>query len=487
MTGTGSGLFNGFINRCLWLPSYGGSTAAGWLLCKGWFYVAGHPVSVALDFERAEGEIPRNLNFVPVSLPRPDVIAVYPDVPLQCGFDLILPVLEFPRSGIHPFLIFRVNDATLKFPIDEIEDASQPEALAAKYVLDAARQKKLENLLLNEAERLDGSTLKRSQPISLYIDPTFGCNLDCPHCLSKMLRDQHFHRKSLKPDQLEAILNRYGDTLIRVTLALWGEPLLNKRFAEIVGLCKRHSLFCETSTNLSLPLSEAAIDDIVRSGLDEMRLSIDGATQDTYARYRVNGNLDLVLRNVGRLIAAKCRFGSERPRLRWQYLLFPWNAHEKDAAAALARDLGVDEFYCFPGDPWSEPPSPGPRTDKDDGIAVPDAGRSTHENMSVHGRNYAPTGCDFLDHTLAIHSDGTVFPCCYRVAPKDALGAWSDLQPDPFNSPRLVKLREFVGSLRAGPTIAGPSPCASCGALTRGHVEDHLDFWTALQLVTMRL
>jgi MoaA/NifB/PqqE/SkfB family radical SAM enzyme len=472
-----------YVDKCLWLPGTENTQFSGWLICYGWGFVEGETAQVALGLENNQGQVLLKTNFVSTSLARHDVVCVYPKASPRCGFDLIIPFESPLDNDGHYVIIIRGGSSFLKVSIAQVDNASETETLCAKYGLDHQRSVKFRNLLLNEAERLSNSVHKRSNPISLYIDPAFGCNLDCPHCLSKMLRDQHFTRKSIKPDQVKDILARYGDSLIRVTLALWGEPLLNKRFAEIVALCKRYRIFCETSSNLSIELSDSAIDDIVSSGLDEMRLSIDGATQEIYSRYRVNGNLDLVLHNVERLVAAKRRIGANHPRLRWQYLIFPWNGHERETAARLAQKLGVDEFYSFPGDQWSRPPSIRMRDAADDEIPLYDQEKTTN-NMARRLQNYGHAGCDFLDRTLAINSDGAIFPCCYIPAPKDALGMWSDQQPNPFNAPKLIQLREFARRLRYDAPSTGPSPCASCGDLAKGNVEDHLNFWTAFHLVT---
>ena len=46
-----------------------------------------------------------------------------------------------------------------------------------------------------------------------------------------MIREQGYRLPNLKLDQLSAILDRYGDSLVRIWLSLWGEPLLNKQLA----------------------------------------------------------------------------------------------------------------------------------------------------------------------------------------------------------------------------------------------------------------
>ena len=474
------------IESCLWLPESGEVDGNGWLLAKGWAYVVdGLQIAAAFEHTPSNYQLAGEF-FSPMffeGFQHGDSDGGRPTIR---GFSLAIPMRHPGPDLTRTVLLFRYRQNLFVCAPDRIEDAADADRLSREHELDELGRNKLKNLLLNESERLRGSIRKASHPISLYIDPSFACNLHCPHCISEMVREQGFNRRVMRSDRVRQILDRYGATLIRATLAMWGEPLLNKRFAEIVGLLKQYDVFCETSTNLSLPLTDRAIEGIVGSGLDEMRLSIDGATQETYERYRVGGNLNQVLTNLRRLAETKRRLGTTTPRLRWQYLLFPWNRHEREAAERLAAEYGADEFYSFAADLWDRPPSVQPRTAGDDAMALGELGRRMADGIRRRADNHEPSGCGFLDHTLAIHSDGAIYPCCYYPAPKDALGSWEELQADPFNAPRLLQLRRFVRALGAGQQAPGPSPCAGCGSLTRGYVEDHLDFMKAFELLTAK-
>ena len=82
----------------------------------------------------------------------------------------------------------------------------------------------------------------------------------------------------------------------------------------------------------------------VESGLDYMVMSIDGATQPAYEKFRRNGDLELVFENIRKLVSAKRRLGKRTPVLSWNFLAFEHNAHEIPLATQMARKLGVDRF-----------------------------------------------------------------------------------------------------------------------------------------------
>jgi len=73
-----------------------------------------------------------------------------------------------------------------------------------------------------------------------------------------------------------------------------------------------------------------------------MVLSIDGATQPIYERFRRKGNLELVFENIRKLVAAKRRVGKRTAILAWRMLAFEHNIHEIPAAIEKAKELGVD-------------------------------------------------------------------------------------------------------------------------------------------------
>jgi MoaA/NifB/PqqE/SkfB family radical SAM enzyme len=466
----------------------------GFIRIKGWCFVdrnwcrveeaggiapAGVDIVVSTDAGRQVFE-----NLRPFE-DRPDVAATNQGAPADCGFCFVVPIEGRPiPNEIEVRVKYRNSVIAVTYPESLLSNLDLRTA-ARMLGIQAAGTAKLENLLLNEYERIAGTIVKQSQPITLYIDPSFACNLKCPHCISESLRSQRFKRPVMKQDMYDHILEVYGSRLIAVIFSLWGEPLLNRRLGAFVRAAKDRGIYAEMSTNLSVPMSNERLEDIVSAGFDEIRLSIDGATQENYEKYRVGGSLDLVLNNLQRMVEVKRRLGLQKPVLKWQFLIWPWNRHEIAQAAEMAKDIGVDMFYAFPGDPWSEIRDPRPRMKRDDTIALhPDSRQRMRRNRDERLRNRQPVGCGFLDHALAINSDGVVHPCCYVVEPKDAVAHVLDRADggSVFNAPGLANLRRFVSDAMIA-TECGPSPCVSCGLLEAGHIEDTISFDQAIILL----
>ena len=139
----------------------------------------------------------------------------------------------------------------------------------------------------------------------------------------------------------------------------WGEPLLHKRTPEMIAYAKQKDISILLSTNLSIKLTDDYIDRLVLSGLDRMIVSLDGITQESYGKYRRNGNLELVRENLLRLQRAKQRLGTATPKLIWQFLVFRHNEDEIEQARAIYKDWGADDFWVCGAEMPMEPHNDG--------------------------------------------------------------------------------------------------------------------------------
>jgi MoaA/NifB/PqqE/SkfB family radical SAM enzyme len=465
----------GCIDEAYFLRSL--SADGGYLIVSGWFSLISDKPQRP---ERARLRLGEEQWEVPWGLSRLDVAAANPRFSANSGFSVTLPVAQAPGPGSQFSMTFSSGGSicgrlahAVEFPDAEVE--------AEAATLTPLRLKKLRNLLVNERERLSHAERVRSMPVTGQIDPAFACNLECPLCLSHMLREDRFLRPVLKSDQLDTILDKYGDYLIRIWMSLWGEPLLNKQLPSLIAKCKERDIWVLISSNMSVPLKDETIDGLVTSGLDSINLSIDGATQATYEKYRRGGDLELVLDNVRRLVAAKRRLNSASPHLIWRFLEFPWTRHEIEAARQLAAEIGVDEFGVSPGvmtpqtkHSLSERPAREPLQ-----YAEPDLLAQRQQEARDRGNEYQYFGCDYLYQGLSINSDGVVHPCCYVVSPAHAIGRSDDTVNAMRNGDVLRSGRRFYQRLADGAKSVGcHEPCLSCSVVTStaGHVTTQTNF-----------
>ena len=116
-------------------------------------------------------------------------------------------------------------------------------------------------------------------PTYLYADITNVCNLKCPLCATGSGASGG-QKGMMSLEMFKKIVDEIGKYLVKIHLYNWGEPLLNKDVYEMIDYAHRHHIVTCMSTNFTL-FSEDSAERLIRSGLDEITLSIDGASRET--------------------------------------------------------------------------------------------------------------------------------------------------------------------------------------------------------------
>lgn len=204
------------------------------------------------------------------------------------------------------------------------------------------------NFLIALRERRRKATVVCAFPFDLTVDLSMACQLRCPLCPTGA-RQNDRPRIHLKAEMNQRIIETMGESAFLIWYYSVGEPLLNPRHAELIAEASRREIFSVISTNLSLPLSDVKIDSLLRSGLGMLCVALDGATPETYAKYRRGGKFQLVLENLKRLVYRRRQLGLDRPIIEWRFLLFRHNQHEVARARQMAAEIGVDNLDFFRG------------------------------------------------------------------------------------------------------------------------------------------
>jgi hypothetical protein len=148
-------------------------------------------------------------------------------------------------------------------------------------------------------------------------------------------------------DLFTRVVDEAGRSLGRIDFFNYGEAFLHKRAVEMCAYIKQKfpHIYLYTSTN-GLAFSEDQARQLAHTGIDEVTFSLDGASQESYARYRQRGKFDLAIANLRALLDEKAKSGRDVPFVNWRYILFNWNDTdtEMELARRLAADLGVDRL-----------------------------------------------------------------------------------------------------------------------------------------------
>lgn len=177
---------------------------------------------------------------------------------------------------------------------------------------------------------------------SLSIEPTNLCNLKCPECPSgnnQMTRARLF----LNNENFKKIIDETWKHLVYLQLYFQGEPFMHPKVTELIKYATQKNIFTTTSTNGHF-LTSSNCEKIIDSRLQQIIVSIDGTTQNTFEKYRVGGSLDKVIQGIENLQAAKTEHNSKLPHIVIQFVVFSTNEHEIPDIKKLAKKLNVDDL-----------------------------------------------------------------------------------------------------------------------------------------------
>jgi pyruvate-formate lyase-activating enzyme len=304
------------------------------------------------------------------------------------------------------------------------------------------------NLVHNRWEHMRRKVRLHSYPWILSVEPSNACNLRCPFCFTGAGGLGRPHA-SLSLELYRALLREIGCYVILLKAYGWGEPLLCGHLDAIIAEARAYGICTAVNTNLSFAFDDRRAEALVASGLDHLVVSIDGARQESYARYRVGGRLEQTLANMRRLNAAKARLGAESPQVSIEFHPFPWNVGDAPAVRDLADDVGAALHIfkgCMPGEDWDHTQQWGFCTDP---------------------KPQYP--CAALWTTFVVAADGGVPPCNGTFYGADDMG---HLDPDTFgaagfhavwNNERFQLARRFFHA-REGTDVERQHVCFDCPA-----------------------
>ncbi len=178
-------------------------------------------------------------------------------------------------------------------------------------------------------------------PVCLYLETTNRCNLLCTTC------PRTYAELEPPADMSWALFRSIVDQLPEIERAVLhgvGEPMLVKNLAQMVRYLKERGTYVLFNTNGTL-LNEKNGRALIAAGLDELRVSLDAATRESYRAIRGKDYFGRILRNVRAFRALQEREGAERPRVSAWLTGLKETLPELPAFVRVAAEIGVKEVY----------------------------------------------------------------------------------------------------------------------------------------------
>ena len=192
-------------------------------------------------------------------------------------------------------------------------------------------------------------------PKYFTIETCNNCNARCTMCPKgqagtkgmQIMEDAVF-------DKIVKELEGYCDWIEMISLNSDGEPLLDKKIALRIKKLKdigiRH---INISTNAQL-LTKDKIEELLESGLDDLRISIDGFTKETYEKVRQGLNYDIVKANTLNMLQMR-NLAKSSMKIRIRMVELEENADEREDFLKFWQSKAgeEDKIQLMPMHTWS--------------------------------------------------------------------------------------------------------------------------------------
>jgi len=232
--------------------------------------------------------------------------------------------------------------------------------------------------------------------IDIMIEPTNRCTFRCPTCFS---HQDGRKKNDMSLGEFKKIVDRNSDLIGNISLYNYGEPLLNRNISKMISYGKRKGIrFIKVSTN-GMFLNKDIIKNLLISRLDYLSISVDGATENVYNKFRKGGDFKKIISNIKNLVVARNLIDSNL-KIEIQFIIMKHNQHQIQIFSRLARKLGVD-FLRFKKllvkrKKWS--------------YLLPTL---RQYNRYKYAKKF--NSCFKPLKELVINCDGNIIPCCYIV------------------------------------------------------------------------
>jgi MoaA/NifB/PqqE/SkfB family radical SAM enzyme len=315
----------------------------------------------------------------------------------------------------------------------------------------------------------------------LYVETTNRCDSLCQTCIRTFNTLEP--AKDLTLDELVRIVDQFP-RVERVLLHGIGEPLLNPDLFRMISYLKGRGATVLFSSD-AIGLTEKKREGLMQSGLDELRVSLDAATPETYQAIRGVPAFPRVRENVAALVDIRRRLGVARPAISLWFTVLRGNVHELPAFIRLAADIGANRVnvqrlvYYGQGMAVAEQSLHGTlstleaqclaeatRLAGELGVSLSASGNTTPEaSLTPEERERPWAGCQRPWTLSYITVNGNVLPCC--ISPWTAKDYRGLILGNAFTRPFVEiwngeQYQEFRNRFESD---TPPDPCHGCGRL----------------------
>lgn len=240
---------------------------------------------------------------------------------------------------------------------------------------------KFRSRLANDRSNL-GEIAPLGTPFVLIVDPASHCNFKCRFCPTgdlELIQSTGRYQGAMAFDTFKKIiddLQEFSEPVRVLRLYKEGEPLMNKRFAEMVGYARQSDKIkrIDTTTNGVL-LTPKTSEKVIAAGIDQINISVNGIRNEQFVElvktkvnferyvdnikylYGIRGDCEIYVKAIKENFSEDDQkrfldiFGDIADRVFFEHLFPNWPGFDddiipKDCAVGLYGDEVIERSVC---------------------------------------------------------------------------------------------------------------------------------------------
>jgi len=182
-----------------------------------------------------------------------------------------------------------------------------------------------------------------NQPYLAIIETGNICNLTCPTCPTPRNK---IKRKSeqMSFENFKKVIDKIKKDIHTILLYNTNEPLLNPEIEKMIAYADYCNLHTVISTNATI-LNEKRTESLLKSGLDEILLCLDGTTKESYEPFRRGASFESVLANISYFCSRKKQLKLVKPFTELQFIVNKLNQGQVEDVKKIARQIRADKLH----------------------------------------------------------------------------------------------------------------------------------------------
>lgn len=299
---------------------------------------------------------------------------------------------------------------------------------------------------------------KNSLPTKVRIEASTLCQLNCKSCYMRKSNSGTMGNGFLKFIDFKRFI-QCNPFVREIELSNSGEIFLDPDLIHILECAFENdiALYADNGVNFNTA-SDEIIEALVKYQFRHITFSIDGASQEIYSLYRINGNFNNVIKNITKLNSYKKKYNSEIPELKWQYIIMEHNENDVIKAKEMAKELNMEIAFKLT---WDDDYIPKNRE-----MLIKETGLkflTRKEMFESEKKLYNYEMCLQLWKSPQINYDGRLLGCCSVYTDDFGVNVFEIGLKRAINSKNYKYAKKMLEGKADIPENKENIPCVNCG------------------------